>query len=64
MYSRSDNSITIAPTSLFASAIALITRVIGMPYAWSRAGSTSTWYCFSKPPTVATSATPGTAVSA
>ena len=64
MYSRSDSSIVIAPTSLLALWIALITRVTGIPYASSFAGSISTWYCFSKPPTLATSETPGTAVSA
>ena len=31
--------------------------------ASSRFGSTSTWYCLTKPPTLATSETPSTAVS-
>ena len=41
MYSRSESSMTIAPTSPFAFWMALITFVIGIPYACSRAGSTS-----------------------
>ncbi len=64
MYSRSLSSITMAPTSALALWMALITRVMGMPYPWSFAGSRSTWYCFSNPPIEATSDTPGTAVSA
>ena len=42
MYSRSDSSIVMAPTSLLAVWMALITRVTGMPYASSFAGSMST----------------------
>jgi hypothetical protein len=64
MCSRSESSTTMAPTSELAFWRAAITRVIGMPYACSRAGSRSTWYCFSNPPSEATSATPGTAVRA
>ncbi len=64
MYSRSESSITMAPTSALAFWIAAMTLVIGTPYAWSREGSRSTWYCFSNPPMEATSETPGTAVSA
>ena len=33
----------------------------GMPYARRRLGSTVIWYWRTKPPTLATSATPGTA---
>ena len=64
LWSWYESSTTIAPTSELAFWIAAITCVIGMPYACSRAGSRSTWYCFSKPPMEATSATPGTAVRA
>ena len=35
----------------------------GMPKARSLRGSTVTWYCWTKPPTLATSATPGALVS-
>ena len=34
-----------------------------MPKACSRRGSTTTWYCLTKPPTLATSATPPALVS-
>jgi len=64
MYSRSVSSTTMAPTSALALRMASMTRVIGTPYACSRAGSRSIWYCFSNPPMDATSATPGTEVSA
>jgi hypothetical protein len=63
MYSRPPSSITRAPTSALCVPIASTTRITGMPYARSRSGSTSTWYCRTNPPRLATSDTPGTAVS-
>ena len=63
MYSRPPISSTRAPMSTWWSPIASTTRVAGIPNARSRSGFTSTWYCFSNPPRLATSATPGTAVS-
>ena len=63
-YSVPPISSTRPPTSWFDACTALTTRDIGMSYARSLAGSTAIWYCFSKPPNEAISATPGTAVSA
>ena len=43
--------------------MAIRTSEIGRLYARSLDGSTVTWYCFTNPPTEATSATPSTEVS-
>ena len=63
MYSRPPISRTRAPMSMLWDPIASTTRVTGMSKARSRSGLTSTWYWRSKPPRLATSETPGTAVS-
>jgi len=60
MYSRPVNSTSRPPTSLFPPRTAATTFEIGTPYAASRLGSTFTWYCRTKPPSGATSATPAT----
>ena len=59
-YSISDDSIFLPPTSLLLIITAFLTSEIDNPYAFSLFGSTSIWYCFTKPPTDATSATPST----
>ncbi len=61
MYSRPDSSTSRPPTSLLPVRTASITAVSGRLYAASALGLTVTWYCRTWPPTVATSATPGTA---
>ncbi len=63
MYSLPPISITRAPTSALCAPIACTTRITGIRNARSFSGSTSTWYCLTKPPRLATSETPGTAVS-
>ena len=63
-YSEPPISRTRPPTSSFDARTASLTLASGTLYASSFAGSTSIWYCFSKPPNEAISATPGTAVSA
>src|SRR5664280_2266880 len=60
MYSRPENSMRRPPISLLLLRIASTTDSSGRPYAASVFGSSVTWYCFWKPPTLATSATPGT----
>ena len=52
------------PASSFEARTASATSVIETPYARSRSGSTWIWYYLTKPPTEATSATPGTLSSA
>src|SRR5207237_7183469 len=52
------------PTSAFDIFTASTTLESGMPRAARRSGSRSTWYSFTNPPTLATSATPGTACRA
>ena len=63
MYSASASSSTEPPNSRLASRIAAITFITGRLYAFSRAGSSTTWYCLTMPPMVATSATSGTVFS-
>ena len=63
MNSFSATSIRPPPTSLLLSWIAVRIAEIGSPYARSRFGSTVIWYWRTKPPTLATSETPGIAVS-
>ncbi len=63
MYSVSAISITRPPTSRLLAAITSETREIGMSNSRRRTGSTVTEYWRTKPPTLATSATPGAVVS-
>ena len=63
MYSVSVISMVRPPTSRLLARTASVTRDKGMPKACSFRGSTTTWYCFSNPPTDATSATPDALVS-
>jgi hypothetical protein len=63
MYSFSAISTTEPPTSLFDRSIAVTTSRSASPYAWSRCGSSTTWYCLTNPPIGATSATPSTLAS-
>jgi hypothetical protein len=63
MYSAPACSMSRPPTSALPARTASTTRSMEMPVAASRTGSTSTWYCFWKPPKPATSATPGTLCS-
>jgi len=48
------------PTSPLLFCTAIATSLIDRLYACNRCGSTVIWYCFTKPPTEATSATPST----
>ena len=54
----------VSPTSLFERRIASATSVMLSLKAISWFGSIETWYCFTWPPMLATSATPGTDWSA
>ncbi len=56
-------STTEPPTSLLLRSIAIATSRSPRPYARSRSGSRVTWYCLTKPPKLATSDTPCTALS-
>ncbi len=59
-YSVPASSMTRPPASPLPLRTASSTRLSGTFQASSRLGSTSTWYCLTKPPTAATSETPGT----
>ena len=63
MYSASPSSTTRPPVSRLLSRMARRTCASGRSYASSFIGSTVTWYCLTKPPMLATSLTPSTAVS-
>ena len=63
MNSVSPISTSLPPTSLLDLWIAFLTDWIDRLYARRRLGSISTWYCFTNPPMLATSDTPGTEVS-
>ena len=63
MYSASPISMTEPPASWLPDWIARFTMASVMPKARSLSGSTTTWYCRTMPPIVATSATPGTVCS-
>ncbi|MNR19770.1 hypothetical protein D3C85_1365800 [compost metagenome] len=59
MYSASARVSTAPPVSWLARPIAAITSSWVMPRLARRIGSSTTWYCLTMPPTVATSATFG-----
>jgi len=59
MYSRPVSSTRRPPTSLLPLRIASTTVSSGSLYASNAVGSMLTWYCRTKPPIGATSATPG-----
>ena len=63
MYSASAISMTEPPASALPRSTAMRTSATVSPWPRRRTGSSTTWYCFTMPPTVATSATPGTACS-
>ena len=63
MNSRSATSMRPPPTSLLLSWMAERMAEMDRSYARSRFGSTVIWYWRTNPPTLATSETPGTAVS-
>ena len=58
MNSNSDSSTVRPPTSALLDRMASRSLLRLMPCARSRFGSTTTLYCFTNPPTPATSATP------
>ncbi len=51
---------TCPPAAEFDAATASTTSLSVIPSAWSRRGSTATWYSMGNPPTLETSATPAT----
>ena len=57
------DSRTLPPTLTLLSRTAETIALSGSAYWRRRSGSTSIWYCCTWPPTEATSATPGTALS-
>src|SRR5262245_2030537 len=63
MNSFSESSIERPPTSPLLRWTAMATSEIESLYALSFVGSTVTWYCFTNPPTEATSDTPSTEAS-
>ena len=62
-YSASPISRTDPPVSLFESRKADLTLSMVIPSARIRSGSSTTWYCLTSPPRLATSATFGTLFS-
>lgn len=63
MYSASANSTTEPPEAWLAFCRASTTAACVMPSARMRSGSSTTWYCRTMPPMLATSATSGTVLS-